>query len=127
MWDLVKEDDFTKKAKKLVRKHRTEVRNCADNLAAYFSDLQNGLLPQQIVRGYVHTKYPKGIKSLDQKGPGVTNKELRLYIYPDEENEDLIAITIGDKDSQDKDVENCEDFVDELIKEQETSKETGYE
>ena len=126
MWDLVKEDEFSKRTKKIVKKHRTEVRNCVDNLAAYFADLKSGLLPQQIIRGYVHNDYPKGIKSLDQKGPGVTNKEIRLYIYPDEENEDLIAITIGDKDSQSNDVKTCVDYVETLISDRENSKETGY-
>ena len=126
MWDLVKEDNLAKRAKKLVKKHRTEVRNCFDNLAAYFADLNSGLLPQQIIRGYVHTKYPKGIKSLDQKGPGQTNKEIRLYIYPDEESEDLVAITIGDKDSQEGDVDTCVQYVDTLLADKENNQDTEY-
>lgn len=129
MWELVKTADFDKKAPRLAKKHRQEVKNAADNLAAYFADLQSGLLPQQIIRGYVHTNYKKGIKSLDEKGPGKGRKKaIRLYIYPDEEKEDLIAITIGDKSSQNRDVKHCESYVEDLLSKRENQEQEkrGY-
>jgi len=115
MWELEQSADFQKRAKKLAKTNRQELKNVTDNLAAYLADLRKGLAVQQIVRGYIHSE-PNGIKALDESGPGAHKKATRLYIYPDEETETLFVLIVGDKKSQGDDIKSCSDFVKKLLK-----------
>ncbi len=66
MWELEYKADFEKRAKRLRKTHRQELKNAADNLAAYLGALRQGLKPQQIERGFVHHE-PKGCKGVKRK------------------------------------------------------------
>ena len=83
------------------------------------SDFQvnKGVPPQQITAGFIHQE-PGGVKAIDQKGPrkgiGGTPKEGRLYVFPEEESKTLHLITIGDKNSQQKDLADCRKFMRDL-------------
>ena len=78
--------------------------------------LEAGAKPQQIVGRFVHPE-PKGVKALIQGGSGGGRGKLvvtRLYIFPAEPSEILHLITIGDKQSQHRDIQFCIQFVDSL-------------
>lgn len=106
MWQLQEYDDLKKGLKKFLKRHRTETINALNNVQSYLTALKTGLTVQQIIRGWIHTE-PCGLKAIDQTGPGKPNKEIRVYVYPDEKNEILHIFTIGDKDSQQKDIAHC--------------------
>jgi len=115
MWKLESHSDFEKRLKKFLKKHRQETLNALDNLNAYHTALQQGLKPQQIIRGFIHHE-GMGIRALDQSGPGKPRKALRLYIYPDENSQILYVLTLGDKSSQSEDIRHTTEFVESVRK-----------
>ena len=115
MWQIESQSDFDKRLKKFLKKHRQETLNALDNLQAYHAELQQGLKPQQIIRGWIHPE-GMGIRALDQSGPGKPSKVLRLYIYPDEQSQILYVLTLGDKSSQSEDIRYSTEFVESVRK-----------
>ena len=67
---------------------------------------------------FVHCKYSLGIVSMDQRGGGGGLKTSRLYAFPDENEQVLHALTLGDKDSQSDDVRFCTQWVEHHLKQQ---------
>lgn len=115
MWRIQSSVDFQKRLKKYRKSHPNESANCLRNLNAYLTALQEGLVPQQIQRGYVHSE-PNGIKALDQAGPSKTRKyAMRLYVYPDESRKILYVLTLGNKASQPDDLRHCQEFVKQTL------------
>jgi hypothetical protein len=115
MWQLEAESDYKKALKRLVKKHRREVQAAHDNLDTFFRAISAGAAPRQVKMGCIHPE-PSGVLAFDQKGGGAGLKEIRLYTYPDEDTEALYLITIGDKNSQGRDVLNCREWVTDLRK-----------
>lgn len=115
MWRLVSHEDYGKRLKKTKDIHRQEVKNVLDNLQAFLDALNSDLKPQQIVRGWLRQE-PSGLRAIDESGPGKHKKALRLYVYPDEEIEELHVLTLGDKASQRADIKLCKKFVEDLKK-----------
>jgi putative component of toxin-antitoxin plasmid stabilization module len=68
--------------------------------------------------GYLHTE-SMGILAIDQKGGGVNLQETRMYIYADDASQVVYLIAIGDKSTQNSDVEYSKDFVRQLRGEKE--------
>ena len=90
-----------------------------NNLDTYTNALQCGAHPQNINAGFIHHE-PGGVKAIDQKGSrknvSGTPKECRLYVFPDVDNKVLYLITVGDKNSQQIDIKDCERFLSGLNK-----------
>ena len=89
-----------------------------DNLDTYMAALNNGVKPMQVVQlGFVHNE-TKGVHAIDpsplKKGALAT----RLYVYPDQETETVHVLTVGDKNSQSTDVNDCSQWVTRLLKQQ---------
>ena len=74
-----------------------------------------GAKVQQVKAGFLHPE-PLGVIAIDQKGGGKALDETRLYVFPDEDEEVLHIITLGDKRSQADDIALCRQFVTELRK-----------
>lgn len=112
MWVLEGLNDrkMQRRAKRFAKTHRQELTNLFDNLHSYLLALKGDLTPQQISRGYVHDE-PRGIKALDESGPGKHRKALRLYIYPETETQTLFVLAVGDKATQREDIRECVRFV----------------
>ena len=60
-----------------------------------------------------------GILAIDQKGGGANLQETRLYIYADDVAQIVYLIAIGDKATQDSDVEYSKNFVRQIRGEKE--------
>jgi len=118
MWRLEPETDYKRALKRFVKKHRRAVQAAHDNLDTFFKALCGGAKPQQVKLGCIHPE-PRGVLAIDQKGGGAGLKEIRLYTYPDEDTETLYVITLGDKNSQQRDVQYCNEWVADLRKEKE--------
>lgn len=112
MWVLKEPDNaqLQRRTKRFAKTHRQELKNLFDNLHSYLLALKGNLSPQQIIRGYVHNE-PRGIKALDESGPGKHRKALRLYIYPETETQTLFVLAVGDKRTQGEDIRECVRFV----------------
>ena len=84
-----------------------------NNLHTYMSALNEGINPLQISGGFIHDE-GRGIKALDQKGGKGKLHQTRLYVYPDEKTKKLHLITIGDKNGQSLDVQDCKVYIEPL-------------
>lgn len=109
-------DNYDIKYKRYAKKNPKVLEAVLNNLDTYQKALARLGNPQKINAGFIHCKYPHGIKSIDQKGSKGSLKETRLYIYPDVATNTLYLITIGDKKTQSKDIKFCSDFVKKLRK-----------
>ena len=98
-----------------MKKRPRETKAVHDNLDTFFNALIAGAKPQQIKAGFIHPE-PCGVLAFDQKGGGPNLAQTRLYVYPNATTEILHLITLGDKNSQRDDIQNCKAFVAELRK-----------
>jgi|GEM_PF-4276749 len=70
-----------------------------------------------------------GIHAIDQSPLKKGFKPLRLYVFPDEPTKTLFIITLGEKDGQNDDINECAKFVQSVIANRESGvakpKDTG--
>lgn len=59
-------------------------------------------------------KEERGVVALDQRGPKGSLQEMRLYTYADEQKKILYLITIGNKKTQQADIQVSNAFVGSL-------------
>jgi hypothetical protein len=110
MWSLVKTDEYAKRHKRFEKKRPRELAAVLDNLDTFLTTLNAGAKPHQVHMGCIHPE-PHGVLALDQKGGGKNLAQTRLYIYPDPEEQVILVITLGDKDTQSDDIELCSEFI----------------
>jgi hypothetical protein len=77
-----------------------------------FLDANSGKKPKPLIYGFLHSE-PSGVIAIDQTG-GRKVKATRLYVYPDVETETLYLLTLGDKSTQDDDIQDCRRFVKQI-------------
>jgi ribosomal protein S2 len=88
-------------------------------LDTYTVSLRQGVNPAQMVKqSFVHNERT-GVQAIDQSPLRKGHKALRLYVYPDTDTNTLHLITVGEKDQQSRDVNECCDYVKELAKQKE--------
>ena len=110
-WSLQRTTRFNNRYKKLLKKHRAECHNAANNLNKYLQGLREGGKPAQLsVHGFVHNE-GEGAYALDQSGDLKTTAAIRLYVFPDELTQVLHVLTIGDKSTQGRDVNDVHQWV----------------
>ena len=88
-----------------------------NNLDTYMRTLNMGVKPGFIQAGFIHRE-PHGVIAIDQKGAKGSPKQTRLYIYAFEVGNILYLITIGDKNAQKRDIQDCRQFVTSMRKEE---------
>ena len=114
-WTQQLMDQFVRQRKRYEKKQPRELLAIERNLDIYFQTLISGQKPAQIHFGFLHTKYRLGIVSIDQKGMGKNLAQTRLYVYPDKMNQIVWLLSLGDKQTQQKDVQICYEIVSQLI------------
>ena len=108
---------FENAAKKMLKRHRNECLNALDNLDTYKERLDGGATPLQLVRLLAFARNEKeDAYAIDQTGDRPTNTEIRLYVFPDEATSELHVVLIGDKQSQQRDVNEVHDFIRDIKK-----------
>lgn len=105
-WQLKPAQGFESRLRKIKKRYPREVKAVFVNLHKYLTALNQGIAPRQISAGFIHSER-KGIIAIDQSGTNGT--ELRLYIHPEDFTVHLI--TIGDKRSQQADINRSHDFA----------------
>lgn len=106
-------DIFARRLRRYQKRHPDETLAVLDNLDTFMRALNSGVRPTQIQAGFVHRE-PRGVIAIDQSGALRKLRETRLYIYPSELEDTVYVITIGDKDSQHADLQDCRKFLDRL-------------
>ena len=113
MWKFQTRDLYERRYKHLAKKHSEAVAATLANLEKYFASLNQGATPSRIRTSFIHPE-PGGVIAIDQAGGGRKLSKLhqiRLYVFPEETEKELIVITIGDKQSQRSDLKDCADFI----------------
>lgn len=118
-WQIEPSDQFNRDFKKL---GGNEQEALAYNLQIYHESLNSCKNPIQIQHGFLHPE-PMGIKAIDQGGgslPGGKKrpkmKEIRLYTYSNLQSNTLHLLFIGDKTSQNKDIQFAKKMVAQILK-----------
>ena len=115
-WVLEESSFFASRYKRFQKKHPNETAAMMNNLDTYVRGLNKGIKPALLQAGFIHRE-PLGVIALDQKGASGSPKQTRLYIYTYEVENTVFLITIGDKNSQKRDIEDSRSFVFSLRKE----------
>jgi len=113
VWNLYKTDDFHRQSKWYGKKKKNELKAVLDNLDTLFNSLRGGRKPKPFVYGFLHEE-SSDIIAIDQTGAEFKVAVTRLYVYPDIETETLYLLTIGDKSSQEDDIQACKRFVKQI-------------
>jgi len=114
-WSLRESEFFESKFRRYQKKHPTETVAILDNLDTYVRTLNADVKPPLIKAGFIHRE-PQGVIAIDQKGIKGRPRQIRLYIYAVEVDQVLYLITIGDKNTQKRDLADCREFVDFMRK-----------
>jgi hypothetical protein len=114
MWTLAEAtEDYLRRQKRYEKKKRKQLMAVLDNLDTFMKALNDGLTLEQVATfGFVHPE-PHGVLAIDQKGGGKL-AQTRLYIYPDKESLMAYRVTLGDKGSQQEDIQTCNRFVEQV-------------
>lgn len=110
MWTLQPTDEYQRRHKRYEKKHRRELQAVSDNLDTFLQSLNEGAKPHPLRFGFLHAE-PHGVVAIDQKGGGANLAQTRLYVFPDEHQEVLHVLTLGDKRTQSEDIKYCSSFV----------------
>lgn len=113
MWSVNPLDSYDSRRRKWPKKYKRELVAMHDNLDTFLEALNRGQRPADAKFGFIHPE-PHGVLAIDQKGGGPHVKESRLYIYAEPETDTVHLITLGDKNSQSEDLEQCKEFMKEL-------------
>lgn len=112
MWTMDVSDTFERRHKRAAKDTPRELSNALALLNTYFKALCEGAKPLNLRFSGLHDER-RGLYATDQgKGKGLA--QLRLYFYPDTDNRVLWLLTIGDKGSQSRDIQDCRDMVSSL-------------
>ena len=83
-----------------------------NNLDIFLASLRSGKKPKPLIYGFLHSE-PSDVIAIDQTG-GRKVAATRLYVYPDVETETLYLLTLGDKATQQADIQDCKRFVKQI-------------
>jgi hypothetical protein len=114
MWTVRPLAEYATRRRKWAKKRWRELSAAEINLETYRIALATGVKPLQIKYGFIHPE-GNGVVAIDQHGHGKSLAETRLYVYPDTETDAdemvLYLLTIGDKNTQARDIQFCKEFV----------------
>ncbi len=118
MWSMELHDGVEKRHKQFEKKWLHELTNVMRNLQELVVALESGVRPEQLKGLRFVRSEPVGVLAIDQSGPGKRTKmvPLRLYVYPDETDQILHIIGLGDKTTQTDDIKQSTEFVKGLLR-----------
>src|SRR5437879_3421061 len=106
MWTVKVSDEYERRLKRYGKNRPQETKFTLGNLELFLSALNAGASSRNVRVGFVHAE-PGGVLAITERGAGKNAVPLRLYVYPDDANQTLYVITLGDKRSQDDDIQFC--------------------
>jgi len=112
MWGILKTDQYLRRYKRYDKKKKNELNAVLNNLDIFLVSLRSGKKPKPLIYGFLHGE-PSDVIAIDQTG-GQNLAATRLYVYPDVETETLYLLTLGDKSTQEADIQDCKQFVKQI-------------
>lgn len=100
------------KFKKFAGKHQREYESVFANLEKVMGVLRNGCKIGTFKFGFFRSE-GAGVYRIGQSGIH-SAKESRLYVFPDEQNRVMYVLNIGDKDSQDADINEAKQLAEKI-------------
>ncbi len=110
MWEVLESDEYLRRRKRLEKDHARELRYVLGNFAAFVTALNEGTPPKDFRTSFVHRE-AAGFLAITEKGAGKNAVPIRLYLYPDDENERLYVVTLGTKKTQQDDNQFCKNSL----------------
>jgi hypothetical protein len=111
MWKVFATALYESGSKWYARKKANELKAVERNLEKCLKVLNHGTKPLQLsLLKFIHDK-GKGVLAIDESGYKVKTQVTRLYIWCDEAAEFVHLITIGDKHSQQDDIQLAHEYV----------------
>ncbi len=101
-----------KQCKQMGRNHPAEFASCMLNLGKVLDELNTG----RKIGGFSFNFFRSEGNGVYRIGQSSVKSpcEMRLYVYPDETSKTMFLLTIGDKNTQQKDIQACHEKADEL-------------
>jgi len=121
MWATKPLPQYEKRCKRWSKKHRQEFTKVHERLNTVLKALNCGANPDRLPFGFIHPE-KEGVVAIAAGGSG--KLETRLYIYAYVKDSTLYVITLGDKQTQSRDVAHCRDVVQGILKEEQSQLET---
>jgi hypothetical protein len=113
MWETEPTTAWEKDEKHYAKKRPKELAAILNNIGRYVKLIAASKNSRAVQAGFLHPE-PMGIMAIDQKGGGPNLEETRGYTYADDEKKVLYLITLGNKSSQNSDIELAKVFVTSL-------------
>ena len=110
MWSIRTTDQFDRELKRYGKKRPSELGAVLHNLKRYHDLLNESKHPRLVQAGFMHSE-SMGIIAIDQKGGGSGLQETRLYTFADDTTRTLWLITLGNKQTQNADIQTSRKFV----------------
>lgn len=114
MWNIPPTTQWERDHNYYDKNHPRELAALLNNLTRYLSLINCSPNAKSAFAGYLHFE-AAGVVAIDQKGGGPNLQETRMYTYADEAQKMLYLITIGNKNTQRKDVQFSKNFVNDTF------------
>lgn len=108
-WQIENSHAIASKFKKFASKHPDEFASVFANLEKIMRLLRGGNKVGGFRTNFFRSE-GEGVYRIGQSGVAHA-KESRLYIYPDEQARTVYVLTVGDKDSQETDINEAKEIV----------------
>ncbi|MBV8176472.1 MAG: hypothetical protein JO151_18175 [Verrucomicrobia bacterium] len=112
-WYQEPTDLFLRRKEEFQKKRPKQLEAVLRNLARYQQMLDEQPIARLIRANFIHPE-KRGVVALTQQGFNPKQPATRLYVYPAQNSKTVYLITIGDKDTQSQDIEDCYEFIDTL-------------
>ena len=114
MWQIRPTDQYAKDQQWYDKKRPDELVAVTSNLTRYLSQLNVARNPLCVQGGYIHPE-GAGVVALDESAGGANLQATRLYLFAHTPTRTVHLITIGNKDSQQSDVNLCHQFIEKFF------------
>lgn len=115
MWNAKKDYAEENRFKHYAKKHPREVASCFANLNRAIELLDGGMTLDQLATMRFFSSEGGGLFRIGQTGIQHAH-ETRLYVYVTIVQEEMQILTIGDKSTQQQDINRCKDAIKDIAK-----------
>ena len=112
MWYIEHGEAIRSGFRKVGKNHPEEYDSCFANLTKILAILRNGKKVGEFKVGFFRTE-GNGLYRIGQSGVK-DSKEVRLYVYPDEESEIIYVLAMGTKETQKNDIKEVKKKIKKL-------------
>jgi hypothetical protein len=112
-WQQETTDLFLRRKEEFQKKRPMQLAAVLRNLGRYQQMLDEQPIARLISANFIHPE-KRGLVALTQQGFKPKQPTTRLYLYPAQNSKTVYLITIGDKNTQPQDIQDCYKFIETL-------------